>query len=123
MKNFFTLLFTLSSIFSFAQAVHFKSVKIEVLTEYGKTYYDVIAVTFYRQEKVGFDIYTHNGNLVSKVDVRSVRASEMPIDEKTKALISSNLYKREKELYQSQEAQKFLAAGLLTAAKLAIPMF
>ena len=123
MSKIFTLLLTLSNIFSFAQATHFKSVKIEVLTEYGKTYYDVIAVTFYRQEKVGFDLYTHNGNLVNKVDVRSVRASEMPIDEKTKALISSNLYKREKELYQSQEAQKFLAAGLLTAAKLAIPMF
>lgn len=123
MPKIFTLLLLLSSVFSFAQATHFKSVKIEVLTEYGKTYYDVIAVTFYRQEKVGFDLYTHKGNLVSKVDVRSVRASEMPIDEKTKALISSNLYKREKELYQSQEAQKFLAAGLLTAAKLAIPLF
>jgi hypothetical protein len=39
------------------------------------------------------------------------------------ARISSDIYKREKELYTSQETQKIVAATLLTAAKIAIPMF
>lgn len=123
MSKIFTFLLCLSSFLSFSQATHFKSVRIEVLTETGKTYHEVICVTFYRNRDVGFDLYTHSGNLVSKVDVRAVLPSAKSVDEKIKALISSQVYKREKELYQSQETQKFVAATLLTAAKVAIPLF
>lgn len=123
MSKIFTFLLCLLTVFTFAQATHFKPVKIEVLTETGKTYHEVICVTFYRNRDVGFDLYTHSGNLVSKVDVRAVLPSDKPVDEKIMALISSQVYKREKELYQSQETQKIVAATLLTAAKIAIPMF
>jgi hypothetical protein len=123
MSKILTIILCLSSFLSFAQATHFKSVRIEVLTEAGKTYHDAICVTFYRNRDVGFDLYTHQGNLVGKVDVRAVLPSNQPLDEKIMALISSKVYKREKELYQSQESQKFVAATLLTAAKIAIPMF
>jgi hypothetical protein len=123
MSKFFTIILCLSSFLSFAQATHFKSVKIEVLTETGKTYHEVICVTFYRQKDVGFDLYSHSGNLIAKVDVRAVLPSNHPLDETIMARISSDIYKREKELYTSQETQKIVAATLLTAAKIAIPMF
>jgi hypothetical protein len=123
MSKFFTFLIILLPFFTFAQATHFKSVRIEVLTETGKTYHDVICVTFYRQKDVGFDLYSHSGNLIAKVDVRAVLPSNRPLDEKIMALISSDIYKREKELYQSQETQKIVAATILTAAKIAIPLF
>ncbi len=121
MKTFFTFLLCLSSFLTFAQAVFFKSVKIETLTEYGKTYYDVIAVTFYRNGSPGFELFSHSGNLISKVDIRSVRASEKPLDQKIIPLIEKVINEREKDLKQSEAAQKILAVSFLTVAKLSLP--
>lgn len=117
--KFFTILLILIPIFTKAQAVYFKSVKIEVLEERGKVYYDVIAVTFFRGEKVGYDLYTHQGNPVN-VEVRNIRLSKKPIDPAIIPTIERRVKISEEQQIKSQNAQKGLGIAFIALSKLVV---
>ena len=101
-------------IFSFAQITHLKTVTAQV-KGFGDR--ELICVTFYRGSKVGFDLATHEGNLIGKVEVMSLRRSERTIDSSAVHSIIRAFNDREERRKGTERGQAIVGATSLLIVK------
>jgi len=99
-------------VLSFAQITHLKTVTAQV-RGFGDR--ELICVTFYRGSKVGFDLATHEGNLIGKCEVMSLRRSERTIDSSAVHRIIRAFNEREKRRRGTERGQAVvIGVSLLT---------
>jgi len=101
-------------VFSFAQITHLKTVTAQVV---GFGDRELICVTFYRGSKVGFDLATHDGNLIGKCEVMSLRRSERTIDSAAVHKIIRAFNEREERRRGTERGQALLIGISLLSAK------
>jgi hypothetical protein len=101
-------------VFSFAQITHLKTVTAQV-KGFGDR--ELICVTFYRGSKVGFDLATHEGNLIGKCEVMSLRRSERTIDSSAVHSIIRAFNDREERRRGTERGQALLIGTSLLIIK------
>jgi len=101
-------------VFSFAQITHLKPVMAQV-KGFGDR--ELICVTFYRGSKVGFDLATHEGNLIGKCEIMSLRRSERTIDSSAVHRIIRAFNEREKRRRGTESGQVIVSATSLLILK------
>ena len=107
-------LLLLFPVFSFAQITHLKTVTAQV-RGFGDR--ELICVTFYRGSKVGFDLATHEGNLIGKCEVMSLRRSERTIDSSAIHKIIRAFNEREERRKGTERGQAIVIGISLLSAK------
>jgi hypothetical protein len=101
-------------VFSFAQITHLKTVTAQV-RGFGDR--ELICVTFYRGAKIGFDLATHDGNLIGKCEVMSLRGSQRTIDSAAVYSIIRAFNEREERRKGSERGQMVVAGTSLLIVK------
>lgn len=101
-------------VLSFAQITHLKTVTAQV-RGFGDR--ELICVTFYRGSKVGFDLATHEGNLIGKCEVMSLRRSERTIDSSAVHRIIRAFNERGKRRRGTESGQVIVGASSLLIIK------
>ena len=101
-------------VFSFAQITHLKTVTAQV-RGFGDR--ELICVTFYRGSNVGFDLATHEGNLIGKCEIMSLRRSERTIDSLAAHRIIRDFNRREERRKGTERGQALLIGISLLSAK------
>lgn len=107
-------LLLLFPVFSFAQITHLKTVTAQV-KGFGDR--ELICVTFYRGSKVGFDLATHEGNLIGRCEVMSLRRSERTIDSSAVHRIIRAFNEREERRKGNERGQAIVIGISLLSAK------
>ena len=98
----------------FSQITHLKTVTCKV-KEFGER--ELIAVTFYRGAKVGYDLATHEGNFIGKCEVLNVRSSDCPIDSTVVPKLIRAFNEREARLKNTYEGQAIVVGTSLLIVK------
>lgn len=101
-------------VFSFAQITHLKTVTAQV-RGFGDR--ELICVTFYRGTKIGFDLATHEGNLIGKCEVMSLRRSERTIDSSAVHRIIRAFNEREERRRGTERGQAVVIGTSLLTVK------
>lgn len=74
-------------------------------------------MTFYRGSKIGFDLATHEGNLIGKCEVMSLRRSERTIDSLVVRRIIRAFDEREERRKGAERGQAVVVGISLLSAK------
>jgi len=101
-------------IIGFGQITHLKTVTAQVV---GFGDRELIAITFYRGSKVGFDLATHDGNLIGKCEIMSLRGSQRTIDSAAVYSIIRGFNAREERRRGTERGQALLIGISLLSAK------
>lgn len=107
-------LLLLFPVFSFAQITHMKTVTAQVV---GFGDRELICITFYRGSKIGFDLATHNGNLIGKCEIMALRRSERTIDSSAVHCIIRAFNEREERRRGTERGQAIVAGTSLLIIK------
>jgi len=98
----------------FSQITHLKTVTAQVM---GFGDRELIAITFYRGDKIGFDLATHEGNLIGKCEVMSLRRSQRTIDSSAVHRIIRAFNEREERRRGTERGQAVVIGISLLSAK------
>ena len=109
-----TILLLLFPVLSFSQITHLKTITAQV-RGFGDR--ELICVTFYRGSKIGFDLATHEGNLIGKCEVMSLRRSERTIDSLVVRRIIRAFDEREERRKGAERGQAVVVGISLLSAK------
>jgi len=101
-------------VFSFAQITHLKTVTAQV-RGFGER--ELIAITFYRGDKVGYDLATHDGNFIGKCEILSVRSSDCTIDSTVVPKLIRAFNERENRRKNTSQGQAIVAGTSLFIVK------
>lgn len=98
----------------FSQITHLKTVTCRV-AEFGER--ELIAVTFYRGSKVGYDLATHDGNFIGKCEILNVRSSDCEIDSTVVPKLIRAFDERENRRKNTSQGQAIVAGTSLFIVK------
>ena len=74
-------------------------------------------MTFYRGNKIGYDLATHDGSLIGKCEILNVRSSDCAIDSMIVPKLIRAFDDREKRRRNTSQGQAIVAATSLLIVK------